>query len=86
MYGARSFAKKMAEKNPFCAYNYYIKEIDSTFPCICTLIDAQMMSKCGENKSHTKDVLINSMNGCLADWLTLLLSIDIYYRTNIYQL
>ena len=35
-----------------CFDEYYIKQIDSIFSCVCTLIDAQKTSKCGENNSH----------------------------------
>ena len=33
--------------------DYHIKQIDSIFPCVCTLIDTQMTSKRDKNNSYT---------------------------------
>ena len=36
-----------------CFDEYHIKQIDSIFPFVCALIDAQKVSKCGESKKST---------------------------------
>ena len=35
--------------------DYHIKQIDSIFPCVCTLIDTQMTSKRDKNNSYALD-------------------------------
>ena len=52
--GFRNMLKDFELKSCSSLFHYYIKQIDSMLPCVCSVIDhGQKMSKCGKNISDT---------------------------------